>query len=252
MCGRFNLSTPAHVLARMFGLIDIPNFEPRFNIAPTQMIAVIRAPQHAETNRQLEFMHWGLIPRWAKDPTIGNKMINARAETIDEKPAYKNAFKRRRCLIPADSFFEWKKLNPDEKFQFGSASKKGIAKQPLAIALTSNEPLALAGLWEHWQDPQGTGTEIISTTIITTAANEIIKPIHDRMPVIVEQENWARWLAHDPEERTTAQDFADILQPYPGELHHWFVTRQMNSPKFTGPQCVQPIERAGDAEPTLF
>lgn len=258
MCGRFNLSTPADVLARAFGLIDIPHLEPRFNIAPTQAIVVILQPRSnqnsPEPKRITQFMHWGLIPPWAEDPSIGTRMINARCETLSKKPAFRNALKRRRCLIPAAGFFEWKQLDPDEKIQFGYPSKD-VIKQPVNIRTSDQQPFAFAGLWEHWEDPGGTGSEIDSCTIITTNANDLLKPIHDRMPVIVRSRDYNQWLdcqdenvpKHDPDV------FSNIFEPFPSEeMVMQFVGRRVNDVRYDHPECIKPIDASENTFGGLF
>ena len=169
MCGRFVLMTPGRSLAKRFGLEEVPDLEPRYNIAPTQMVAMIRLDRDT-LQRRLVLVKWGLIPFWAKDSSIGNRLINARAESAAEKPAFRSAFKSRRCLVPADGYYEWKK-------------RKGGQKQPYLARNADGSPFAFAGLWERWQAPED---EIIeSCTILTTDANDLTQPIHDRMPVIL-------------------------------------------------------------------
>ena len=168
MCGRFTLTADPNDLREAFPWVNIPEgVGPRYNIAPSQPVAVI--PNDGQN--QLNFFVWGLIPSWAKDPTIGNKMINARAETLTEKPSFRTAFRRRRCLIPASGFFEWKQ-NPG-----------GKTKTPMYIRLKSGKPFALAGLWERWDSPDG--STVFSCTIITTQPNELMQGIHNRMPVML-------------------------------------------------------------------
>ncbi|MDQ7785309.1 MAG: SOS response-associated peptidase [Desulfomonilaceae bacterium] len=177
MCGRFLLMAAGRDLARRFGLLEEPDLKPRNNIAPTQMVAVIRAePDTLE--RHLDMLKWGLIPFWAKDPSIGSRMINARAETVAEKPAFRAAFKHRRCIIPADGFYEWTK-------------EKG-KKQPYLVAPADGATFAMAGLWEHWKDKEGNVIE--SCTILTTEANEAVQKLHDRMPVILRPDDYDTWL----------------------------------------------------------
>ncbi|MFG0330628.1 MAG: SOS response-associated peptidase [Phycisphaerales bacterium] len=214
MCGRFALMTMPEVLADIFELSEIPRaLTPRYNIAPTQPTGVIRLDRESR-ERRLDLLHWGLIPFWAKDPAIGNRMINARSETVATKPAYKNAFKRRRCLVPADGFYEWKKLSATEARAAGLTTKS--PKQPVFIHMADEAPFALAGLWEHWQDPKGSGSEIDSFTILTTEANELCRDVHDRMPVIIDRDHYERWLDTDSSEDSNSID--DLLRPYPSEL----------------------------------
>ncbi|PSB54255.1 hypothetical protein C7B61_22460, partial [filamentous cyanobacterium CCP1] len=180
MCGRFTLSQSAEALAIAFDLEEVPPVPPRYNIAPTQPIAVVRSLTHSSTTseRELTYLSWGLVPSWAKDPKIGTKLINARAETLAEKPSFRAAFKRRRCLIVADGFYEWHRT-PE-------------GKQPYYFHLQDHQPFAFGGLWEHWEN--GNGDVIESCAIITTAANEVLSPIHDRMPVILEPKGYDLWL----------------------------------------------------------
>ena len=216
MCGRYTLTTPISVLAEHLGVAELPNFPPRYNIAPTQQAAVVRAGPE-EGRRQLVFLRWGLIPPWAKDPAIGNRMINARAEGIAEKPAFRRAWKEKRCLVPSDGFYEW--------------LKEGKQKQPYYIRRKDGKPFAFAGLWERWQGP----AEILDTfTIITTAPNELVAPIHNRMPVIIPEERYDRWL--DPEKHGDP----DLLVPYPEEeLTAYPVSTLVNSPAHDDARCVE-------------
>ena len=191
MCGRFVSATPPDQIARYFdAAAPEAALEPGYNVAPTNDVYVVLADG---STRRVTPMHWGLVPRWAKDPSIGNKMINARAETLAEKNAYKSAFAKRRCIIPADGFYEWKAV-PGQK-----------RKQPMYIHGVPGEPLAFAGLWEIWKDPNATEAEraegggvLRSCTIITGPPNDKVAPIHDRMPVILPREAWAEWLDPAP------------------------------------------------------
>lgn len=223
MCGRYTLIKLADFI-NIFPWIHLPDEMPveRFNIAPTQPIAAV-----ANNGKdKVEYFHWGLIPSWAKDPSIGNRMINARAETLAEKPAFRNALKRRRCLIPADGFYEWKKLSD------------GKTKQPMYIRMRSHQPFAFAGLWEVWQDKSGSGSEIPSCTIITTTPNTLTGAIHDRMPAIVRPEDYRKWLA--PGERP-ADELAAMLKPYPAEEMEAFpVSKLVNSPANESAKCIDP------------
>lgn len=195
MCGRFTLATNLGAVAKRFGVSRfLEEVEPRYNIAPTQTVIVV----NDDGTRHLTQMQWGLILSWAKDPAIGNRMINARAETVATKPAFRVALRKRRCLIPADGFYEWQ--------------QQGRRKQPVYITLKSREPFSFAGLWEAWTAPDG--EEVKTCTIITTEANELLKPIHDRMPVILSNDAEGVWL--DP----AIQDPAcllPLLTPYPSE-----------------------------------
>ena len=170
MCGRFTLHTPADTVAELFNLSEIPEWTPRYNLAPTQQVPTVRA-DGAEQAREFHALIWGLIPSWARDPKGGARMINARAETVHEKPSFRAAFRQRRCLILADGFYEWKRL------------ERG--KQPHFIGMQDGRPFALAGLWEKWERPGAPPIE--SCTIITTQPNELLAPIHERMPVILDE-----------------------------------------------------------------
>ncbi len=220
MCGRFTLRTPAHALAEAFGVPERPNLAPRYNIAPTQAVAAVR---RADGGRELVMLRWGLIPAWAKDAVIGNRMINARAETVADKPAFRAAFRHRRCLIAADGFYEWRKTG-------------GGAKQPYHIRLESGAPFAIAGLWERWRPPDGEAVE--SCTLITTAANALLAPIHDRMPVIVGPEDYDAWLDPEP---PSAGALTALLRPYPADRMSAFaVSRVVNDPRNDTEACIAP------------
>lgn len=222
VCGRFTLSSAPDLLARHFDLERAPELAPRFNIAPTQAIATVCAPV-AGGRRQLLLRRWGLIPRWAKDPSIGSRMINARAETVAEKPAFREAFRLRRCLVPADGFYEW---------AAGSSPR-----QPYHIRLADGSPFAMAGLWERWAPPGGEAIE--SCTLITTRANERLAGVHDRMPVILEPESYGPWL--DPELRE-AGPLLPLLRPLSGErITLGAVSRRVNDPRCDDASCAEPL-----------
>lgn len=195
MCGRFTLRAKLNRVLAEFACDGAAglNLAPRYNIAPTQDIAIVRA---AANGRELGFARWGLVPSWAKDPAIGARMINARAETVAEKPAFRAAFKRRRCIVPADGYFEWQTI--------------GKAKQPYLIHFADDRPFALAGLWETWHGPDRTDEAWETCTIITTAANHVAGTVHDRMPAILDPAGVERWLAAD---ESTAVDLLDLLAP---------------------------------------
>ena len=222
MCGRFTLTADPSELKDAFPDITIPTeITARYNIAPSQPIAVI--PNTGEN--KLDFFVWGLIPFWAKDPKIGNRMINARSETLAEKPSFKNAYRRRRCLIPANGFYEWRKV-PGSK-----------VKIPTYIRLISGKPFAFAGLWENWNSPNG--SQILSCTIITTQPNDLVERIHNRMPVILPQEAYTRWLTPSELPPTALND---LLVPYPAdEMEAFPVSRTVNSPSNDSPACIQPV-----------
>lgn len=223
MCGRFTLSTSAEVVAEFFELGEVPELAPRYNIAPTQPVAAVVVDSKAGA-RVLNHYQWGLIPSWSKDPTIGARMINARAETVASKPSYRAAFKRRRCLIPASGFYEWQKLNG--------------GKQPHLIAMRDGGVFALAGLWEHWSSADG--SEIESCTIITAEPNELAAPIHNRMPVILPKTVHSAWL--DPANEDP-KSLESLLKPFPAKrMHAYPVSTYVNSPSRDGPKCIEPIE----------
>lgn len=222
MCGRFTLTVDPGQLQQSFSLDEVPpQMKPRYNIAPTQPVAVI--PNDGQN--RLDFFVWGLIPSWAKDPQIGNRMINARAETLAEKPAFRAAYRRRRCLVLADGFFEWQQI---------SGSK---AKTPVYIQLKSKEPFAFAGLWENWNSPDG--SQILSCTIITTQPNELVEDIHTRMPVILPKEGYSQWLSPDEQD---PRKLDALLRPYPAEaMIAYPVSRMVNSPQNDLPEVIVPL-----------
>ena len=220
MCGRFTLSLDPAQLREAFPWLLIPDdFKPRYNIAPTQPVAVI--PNTGEN--KLEFFTWGLIPFWAKDPSIGNQLINARSETISDKPAFRTSFRRRRCLILANGFYEWR-LDPESK-----------KKVPYYIYLRSRQAFAFAGLWDIWTHPDG--SQLPSCTIITTKPNELLQTIHNRMPVILPAAAYQNWLDPDLEnlERATS-----LLIPYPSaEMAAHVVSKFVNAPQNDSPACIK-------------
>lgn len=197
MCGRFTSTAEAAALAERFAARLPDDYRVRFNVAPAQRVVAIRVEEDGE--RLAELLRWGLVPHWAKDPNVGYKMINARAETVREKPAYRSLLKAHRCLIPADGFYEWR-VGPDGK------------KQPVRFTLADDEPFAFAGLWARWVQKE-TGEVLDSCTIVTTTANELVAPVHDRMPVILPRGAEAPWLdpALDPAEAVS------LLVPYPAD-----------------------------------
>ena len=223
MCGRFTLTVDPSELQETFPEFTIPvaDFGGRYNIAPTQPVAVV--PNNGEN--RLDFFTWGLVPFWAKDPSIASRMINARAETLAEKSSFKHAYKRRRCLIFADGFFEWQSV-PGNK-----------TKIPMYIRLKDSKPFAFAGLWENWNSPDG--SQILSTTIITTSPNELVAPIHNRMPAILPKSAYDLWLS--PVEQPATKLDA-ILRPYPADqMQAYAVSRLVNSPANDQPECIQPV-----------
>lgn len=221
MCGRFVLASPFEIIAEEFRIRDGgADLKPRYNIAPGQdVLAVVR---DEGTNRLARF-RWGLIPSWADDPAIGNRMINARAETVSRKPGFRSAFEKRRCLVVSDGFYEWR--------------REGKKKTPFYVCMRSGKPFGLAGLYEVWRPPEG--REIRSCTIITTEANDLLRSIHDRMPVIVPKEAEDLWL--DPAVREQSRLLA-VLRPYgAGEMRAYAVSARVNSPANDSPDNIRPF-----------
>jgi putative SOS response-associated peptidase YedK len=242
MCGRFVAASPPDQIARYFDA-EAPEaaLEPSYNVAPTNDVYAVLEDG---STRRVEALHWGLVPRWAKDLSIGNRMINARAETLAEKNAYKSAFARRRCIIPADGFYEWR-VEPGQK-----------KKQPYFIHRSDGEPLAFAGLWEVWKNPNSSDAEEVhSCTIITGEANEKIRKVHDRMPVILPPKAWDTWL--DPQQHDL-DVLGRLLVPAPAsllDLHP--VSTEVNTVRNKGPQLVNRVEPtnhgpAGEGQGTLL
>jgi putative SOS response-associated peptidase YedK len=227
MCGRYSLQTEARLLAEHFQLPKIPSLTPRFNIAPSQPVAIVRVPpapnmQQAE-GRELTLARWGLIPGWAKDPASGTQPINAKAETAAEKPMFRDALRRRRCLIPADGFYEWR--------------REDMGKQPVYICMKDREPFAFAGLWEHWENQDGQAIE--SCTILTTEPNDLLKPIHNRMPVILDPKDYDLWL--DPDVRDAGK-VRRLLGPYPpADMTACPVSLRVNNPRNDDAVCIEPL-----------
>jgi putative SOS response-associated peptidase YedK len=222
VCGRFTLSDSTQVLSKDFGVASMPNLAPRYNIAPSQPIAVVRAVP-AGSGRELALLRWGLIPSWSKDPAIGNRLINARAETVREKPSFRNAFRRHRCLIPASGFYEWQRL------------ERG--KQPYFVRMRDERLFAFAGLWDRWESPDKEAIE--TCTILTTAANAVLAPIHDRMPVIVSPAEYDRWL--DPLLKNL-DSLVPLLVPFPPEEMLAFpVSPRVNAPSTDDEGCIAPL-----------
>ena len=230
MCGRFSLTTPLEGLRALFGFEELPNLTPRTNIAPTQRVAAVRRGE--EGGRHLVELRWGLVPSWAKDLSVGARMINARAETVAEKPAFRGAFRSRRCLIAADGFYEWK------------AREKG-PKQPYRIEFEGRPPFAFAGLWESWRDRSTeAGERVESCTIVTTQANQRLADLHDRMPVILAPQDFDRWL----EPGSGSQALQDLLKPWParggayGALSVYPVSTALNKVANDGLDLLEPLD----------
>ena len=195
MCGRYLLVSPAAVIAEHFRLAAVPDYPPRYNIAPTQSALVVR--ETTEGEREAVMLRWGLVPSWAKDPAIGSRMINARAEGIRDKPVFRAAFRHRRCLVPADGFYEWQTVARGRK-------------QPCLIRLASGTPLGLAGLWDEWRAPGAHGDTIATFTIVTTTANDTLRAFHDRMPVLIAPADQDEWLS--------SPDPSSLLVPWQGAM----------------------------------
>ena len=230
MCGRFARRSTQQVLADWFGveLEDMPWFAPTYNAAPQSVQPVVRLNRDSG-NREFALQRWGLVPFWAKDAKLAYTTINARAEQAAQKPAFREALRKRRCLVPADAFYEWQRPNPK------IAPKTGAkAKQPFAIALKSGEPYAFAGLWERWQPREGEPLETF--TILTTDPNETMEPIHNRMPVILEPRDYLRWLSPgDP-----ARPPVDLLRPFPAEkMLAWPVGDRVGNVRNNDPQLLE-------------
>lgn len=222
MCGRYTQTQAGPILLSRFRLEETAlDLKPRYNIAPGQEAPVVIH----DSAKTLAMMRWGLVPSWANDPAIGNRMINARAETITEKPSFKRLIERRRCLVLADGFYEWR--------------KEGKGKRPMRFVLKDREPFAFAGLWDIWRNPDG--AELSTFTIITTAVNELMRPVHDRMPAILAREAEDPWL--DAASGATTAVLSS-LKPYPSELMEAYdVTTLVNSPKNDRPECIADARR---------
>ncbi len=222
MCGRFTLYAKGEILAEEFGVPASGVAAPRYNIAPTQDVAAVRASPSGG-GREIARLRWGLVPSWAKDPAIGNRLINARSETVREKPSFRNAFRRRRCLIPASGFYEWQ--------------RKERGKQPFHVRMRDGRVFAFAGVWDRWEGPEGVVVE--SCAILTTGANAVLAPIHDRMPVILGRAEYDRWL--DPA-LADANSLAPLLAPFPPEgMTVYAVSPRVNAPSNDDEACVAPI-----------
>jgi putative SOS response-associated peptidase YedK len=221
MCGRFVLTANPEVIQTAFDLTTMPPImSPRFNVAPTQPVAVISN----ENPHELTFYKWGLIPSWSKDASIGSKMINARSESAAEKPSFRSAFKRRRCIIPADGFYEWR--------------QHGGEKTPMFIHMKGQKVFGIAGLWEVWHSPDG--GEIRTCSILTTDANDFMQTIHNRMPVILHKEDYNLWLSPDEEPTPVLQE---LMKPYSGdELTAYAVSKMVNKPGNDTPDLIQPVD----------
>ena len=222
MCGRYELHSHPAAIALVFGLAHPRSLHPRFNIAPMTDVPVVRV--NAQGERELTTMRWGLVPRWAKDPTIGAKLINARGETIAEKPSFRMAYRRHRCLLPADGFYE--------RMPVGSGGD--AHKQPVHVGMKDGRTFGFAGLYERWLSPEG---DVLDTcTIVTTDANPLLRPVHDRMPVIVAPADYARWL------EATDASVADLLAPFPSERMAWYpVSTKVNNVRHDDASLIEHV-----------
>lgn len=234
MCGRYRLTAKERYIAEHF---DLDNEEvqwtPRYNIAPTQQVPVIRQDRH-QLRRHFSLMRWGLIPYFASDASVGNRAINAMAETAAEKPSFRDAMKRHRCLLPADGFYEWKKLGARDK-------------QPYNIGLSDDGIFAFAGLWDRWRQPSGEWLE--SCTILTTSANAVTRDVHDRMPMILRPEDYDLWL--DPG-TLDPRKVQDLLRPFPGTMRKYPVSARVGNPANDDAECAREAPAVEISTPTLF
>lgn len=220
MCGRYSLSSNGEALVKEFGVNDLAAWSPRFNIAPSQAVPVL--VRNGEALEATSF-YWGLVPAWAKDRKMQSRLINARAESVAEKPSFRSAFRRRRCLVLANGYYEWVKRNNE--------------KQPYYIHLQSHRPFAFAGLWEKWLDENG--TPYLSCSIITCAANERLTALHQRMPVVLPKSTHATWLQSE----TDRQTLIDLLKPAANDAFNAIaVSRFVNAPNHEGPDCIKPLQ----------
>ena len=217
MCGRYILSSPAEVVADFCGLPDLPTLDARYNIAPTHEAPIVKRSQGV--GRHAAFARWGLVPSWAKDPAVGNRAINARSESVRSRPSFRDSFRERRCLIPADGFYEW--------------VKKGPVRQPYLFRPKDAPLLVFVGLWDHWAGPE---RSFDSFTILTTRANEVVSPIHDRMPVLLDRADQESWLHTDSAD---VEKLVSLLRPAAAEaLESLPVSTYVNSPANDGAQCI--------------
>ncbi len=249
MCARYVQAALPERLERLLE-VELPEgLQPRYNVAPTQSVLAVVA---AKEGREAKFLRWGLVPSWAEDPSIGQRLINARAETAREKPSFRQAFRRRRCLIPATAFYEWKHLSEaDERTDEvhrdqpslldddpPKPKKTAVRKQPYLIRLRDERPFAFAGLWERWHDAQDRVLE--TCTILTTEPNELMSQLHNRMPCILEPRDFADWLDHENDERP--ERLMPLLTPLPAEEMEAFPVRpEVSNPRNEGPELVRPL-----------
>jgi putative SOS response-associated peptidase YedK len=232
MCGRARLSSDVSEIKIAFSIPperSTPNFAPSWNVAPTDPLPIVRYDEK-DKQRSLDVMRWGLIPYWAKDIKIGYSTINARAEEIETKPAFREPFRQRRCLVPIDNFYEWKKTES--------------GKQPYAIGLAGGRLMVLAGLWDTWRSPQG--ERVRSFTIVTTTPNELCAVLHNRMPVVLKREAWPVWLGEEPAD---VPHLKSLLVPYSGDdMICWPVSARVGNVKNNDPSVIEPIANGGGNE----
>jgi len=231
MCGRFQLKSEQDWSAE-FGVATPPDLPPRYNIAPTQEVMTVR--RDAGGIRRAGLLHWGLVPFFAEDPAVGNRLINARAETVARKPAFREPFQKRRCLVPADGFYEWRRM--------------GRARDPYLLKMRDGRTFAFAGVWDRWESD---AARLDSCAILTTTANALVAKVHDRMPVVLDRANYDLWL--DPEARE--EDLQRILRPFPAEgMLAYPVSPRVNSAVVDDPECERPVAEAppGPVQTTLF
>jgi putative SOS response-associated peptidase YedK len=220
MCGRFTFAISPEMLAEMFGITVLADLPRRYNIAPTQQVLAVRT---SDEGRRADFLRWGLVPSWAKDPSMGSRMINARSESIHEKPAFRHAIRYRRCIIPAGGFYEW--------------MEQGGKKYPLYVRIKESAIMGFAGIWDHWKNPEGETLETCS--ILTTASNRLIRPLHDRMPVILRPEEYDLWLDRNI---TEPDRLKPLYEPFPANLMEMYpVSPLVNNPRNDSPACIEPL-----------
>ncbi len=243
MCGRFVSASSPQLLAEHFGVqeIAVPEHEPDYNVTPRALVPVVRerrASEDDEPRRVLSLVRWGLVPSWAESPAIGDRLINARADTVRDKPSYREAFRKRRCIVPADAFYEW---HPRPKG--APRAVRDQPRQPFLVHRRDGEPLAFAGLWEIWRDPDppaGSDGWLRSCAIVTTDANELLSPIHARMPVVLDDRDWEAWL--DPANRDL-DGLSRMLRPAPDSwLGVYPVSPRVNSPKHNDPSLLDRVD----------
>jgi len=243
MCGRYTLTTPGEIIAEIFDLSEPPELAARYNVAPTQEVAAVRVDEPGSERRFVR-LRWGLVPHWADDPAIGNRMINARSESVAEKPAFRTSFKKKRCLVLADGFYEWQKV-------------AGGKKQPWYFRLAGGDPFAFAGLWASWG--KGEGEPIESCTLLTTDANELVRKVHHRMPVILDPADYDLWLDPEVGDRERLEPVLGAFDP--AKMIAFPVSTRVNSPAHDDPSVIEPqgeAETAGTGEddggeqPSLF